>query len=130
MTTAPRRPEGRYDEPRRLPRQLVVVLLGLLGLLALVGGYAAYRQVAGHTTSATVLGFEVPDDGHVVIRFEVRHDRTKDARCEVVAYDRDHATVGQQTLHLARTLGSPARITATLSTTGRTYAVRVAGCAP
>ena len=130
MTTAPRRPEGRYDEPRRLPRQLVLLLAALLGLLVLTGGYAAYRHVAGHTTSASVLGFEVPDDSHVVIRFEVRHDRTRSARCVVVAYDRDHRTVGHQTLHLPGSLASPARISATVTTASRTYAVRVTGCEP
>lgn len=130
MTTAPRRPEGRYDEPRRLPRQLVLLLAALLGLVLLTGGYAAYRHVAGHTTSASVLGFDVPDDGHVVIRFEVRHDRGKDARCEVVAYDRDHITVGHHTLQLPRSLADPARISATVTTNRRAYAVRVTGCAP
>jgi hypothetical protein len=130
MTTAPRRPEGRYDEPRRLPRLLVVLLTGLLGLAVLIGAYAAYRHVAGHTTSASVLGFDVPDDGHVVVRLEVRHDREKDARCELVAYDRDHVTVGHQTLQLGRDLAGRARISATLTTSGRTYAVRVTGCSP
>jgi hypothetical protein len=108
----------------------VVGLTGLLGVAVLVGAYAAYRHVAAHTTSATVQGFEVPDDRHVVVRLEVRHDRGKDARCELVAYDRDHLSVGHQTLELGRSLADPARITATVTTSGRTYAVRVAGCSP
>jgi hypothetical protein len=108
----------------------VVVLAGLLGLVVLTAGYAVYRHVAGHTTSATVLGYDVPDDGRVVVRLEVRHDRSGDARCELVAFDDRHLTVGHQTLRLTRSLGSPARITATITTSGRPFAVQVTGCAP
>ncbi|HUR13695.1 MAG TPA: DUF4307 domain-containing protein [Mycobacteriales bacterium] len=130
MTTSTRRPQGRYDEPRRLPRQVVVLLGVLLGLVVLTAGYAGYRTVVGHSTSATVLGYEVRDDRHVVIRFEVRHDRDEDARCEVVAYGKDHLTVGHHALHLPRSLASPARISATVTTTARAVAIQVTGCAP
>jgi hypothetical protein len=109
---------------------VVVVLATLLGVVALAVAYVAYRAVAAHTTSATVLRFEVPDDRHVVVRLEVHHDRDKDARCELVAYDRDHLSVGHQTVELGRDLASPAQITATVTTSARTYAVRVSGCSP
>lgn len=130
MTTPLRRPEGRYDEPRRLPRQLVAVLAVLLGLLLLTGTYAAYRTFAGRSTHATLLAYDVRSDREVVVRLEVRYDRSKDARCEVVAYDRDHLTVGHRTVTLTAGLASPTLSTVTLATSARAVAVEVTGCAP
>lgn len=130
MTTPPRRPEGRYDEPRRLPRQLLVVLAALLGILALTVAYAAYRDISGRSTHATVLSADVRSDREVVVRLEVRYDRGADARCEVVAYDRDRITVGHHTLRLVRGLGSPTVTSVSLRTSARAFAVKVTGCAP
>ncbi len=130
MTTSPRRPEGRYDEPRRLPRQLTYVLAALLGLLLLSFSYAAYNNLAGRSASGTILGYAVLSDTEIEVRVQVRHSGDAKAQCVIVAYDRDHATVGHRTVTIEPQDADPTQLTLRLPTTGRAATAQVTGCSP
>ena len=122
--TAPRRPPGRYDEPRPLPSGLVraVAVLLLLGLTALT--YAVWQRAADRT-KVSVKGYHVLDAHAVEVRFEVH--RRNDARvvCAVRATDRDGAQVGAEDVTVEAGVTT---VRHRLTTTGTAAAAQVTGC--
>jgi hypothetical protein len=131
MTTPPalRRPPGRYDEPRQLPRP---VLLGGVALLvaALVGfAFVGWRHYATSRTPFTNLGYTATDSA-VVVRFQVVKDAGKTVQCLLQARDRDNAEVGS----LVTTIGPDGSGTltraVTVPTSRRAVAGEVLSCRP
>ena len=123
--TAPRRPPGRYDEPRRLPRWLTVSLAGLLGVGLLAFSWFAYDRATGGRTRFVVLGYEVVDDHAVEVRFEVTKAKDATVVCEVRARDRDGVEVGNEDV----TVGpGQAVVTHRLTTARRAATGEVTGC--
>ena len=125
MTSPLRRPPGRYDEPRRLPRPLAYALAGLLGVALLAFSYWAWDRASSGRTRVTVLGYEVVDEHAVDVRFEVTKDATATVVCEVRARDRDGAEVGSEDV----TVG-PGKTVVTwrLTTVRRAATGEVTGC--
>jgi hypothetical protein len=125
MTTAIRRPEGRYDEPRRLPRPLAYALGGLLALLVLLGTFLAWQRSSAHRTSASVLSYRVVDDHSVEIRFDVAKSTESTVVCALRAVASDGAEVGKKDV----TVGpGPRVITAVVQTSRRAAVGQVTGC--
>ena len=123
--TSPRRPPGRYDEPRRYPRSLTVAVAALLGIGLLAFSYAAWRHTSSGRTGVTVLGYDVVDDHVVEVRFEVRKAGTSAVVCVVRARDRDGVEVGSEDVRVGPDV---AVVTHRLTTTRRAASGEVTGC--
>jgi hypothetical protein len=91
----PRRPEGRYDEPRTLPRPVLVT--GAILLVALLVGlaYLAFDRYSHGRVRFATLGYAVLSDTAVEVRFEVHKGLQETVRCAVQARDRDGAVVAR-----------------------------------
>jgi hypothetical protein len=125
MTSTIRRPEGRYDEPHRLPRPLGYALAGLLGVLVLLGTFLAWERSSAHRTSASVLSYRVVDDHSVEIRFDVAKSVDSTVVCALRAVASDGAEVGKKDV----TVGpGPRVVTAVVTTSRRTAVGQVTGC--
>lgn len=132
MTTTStwRRPPGRYDERRSLPRAVTWALLGVLGLALLVGVYAAWDRFSGSRVPFTLLGYDVVSDSAVDVRFEVHKAPSSTVRCFLRALDADKRVVGSETVAVGPTTRTPGRVEHRLSTTGRAVAAEVTRCQP
>ena len=125
MTSAIRRPEGRYDEPRRLPLPLAYALAGVLGVALLAFSWFAYDRASSGRTRVSVLGYQVVDDRTVEVRFEVSKEAGATVVCEVRARDRDGAEVGSKDV----TVGpGQSVVTYRLTTSRRAATGEVTGC--
>ena len=125
MTSAIRRPEGRYDEPRRLPRPLAYALGAVLGVLVLVGTFLAWERSSAHRTSASVIRYRVVDDHSISITFDVAKSEDSTVVCALLAVASDGADVGKKDV----TVGpGPRVITATVPTSRRAAVGQVTGC--
>src|SRR5687767_5458119 len=96
MTTSFRRPEGRYDERRPLPRGVTVLLAGVAGVALLLFAVVAFQRFGPAKVQGRLLSYEVVDDRTVEIRFEVRSDPGTTATCLVRALARDMSEVGSE----------------------------------
>ena len=123
-----RRPPGRYDERRTLPRGARVGLAALLGLAVVAGLFAAWRSFEGRRTNVTVLAYRVVDDRSVEVRFEVALPVGGTVRCTVTARGRDGTEVGRETVQVGPQRTSPVRVTHVLSTRARAAAADVPAC--
>jgi hypothetical protein len=125
MTTAIRRPPGRYDEPTRLPRPVLLALaaLGALALLALT--YLAWDRTTGGRTHASVLGYRVVDDHAIEVRFEVAKNHAATVVCALRARDRDGVLVGSEDVTVGPGNGV---VTHRLTTSSRAAVAEVTGC--
>jgi hypothetical protein len=123
--TGPRRPPGRYDEPRRYPRWLRLGLAAVLGLALLAFSYAAWHHISAGRTTFTVLGYDVVDDHSVQVRFEVHKKGTTSVVCEVRARDRDGVEVGKQDVSVGVGV---TEVSHRLATTHRAATGEVTGC--
>jgi hypothetical protein len=127
-TTGLRRPPGRYDEPRTLPRPLlvggaVVLLTALLGF-----SYVAYRHYASTRAAFTNLDYRVASDSSVLIRFRIALDKGETAQCVLQARDRDNVEVGSVLVTLTGKGSSPFTVERTLPTKHRAVAGEVLSC--
>jgi hypothetical protein len=120
----PRRPPGRYDEPRPLPSGLVraVAVLLLVGLTALT--YAVWQRAADRTT-VSLKGYRVVDAHAVEVRFEVHRKDDGRVVCAVRAIDRNGAEVGAEDVTVAAGVTT---VRHRLTTTGTAAAAQVTGC--
>ena len=89
-----RRPPGRYDEPRTLPRPVLLGGAALLVAVLTVFSVVAYRHYAQGRTPFRNVDYEVQSDTRVLVRFEVVKDAGKTVRCLLQARDRNNAEVG------------------------------------
>ena len=125
MTSAIRRPEGRYDEPRRLPRPLAYALAGAVGVLVLLGTFLAWQRSSAHRSSASVISYRAVDDHHLEIRFDVAKDAGSTVVCALRAVASDGAEVGKKDV----TVGpGPRVVTATVPTSRLAAVGEVVGC--
>jgi hypothetical protein len=128
--TGLRRPPGRYDERRPLPRP-VIVGGALVLVLALAGfSFVAYRHYSAGRTPFTNLDYKVQSDHAVLVRFQVVKDAGKTVQCVLQARDRDNTEVGS----LVTTIGPSESGTVTrallVTTRRRAVAGEVLSCRP
>jgi hypothetical protein len=132
MTTTPstlRRPPGRYDEPRALPRPVLVGGAVVLLLLLLGGSYLAFDRFSGSGVRFGLLGYRVLDDHTVDVSFEVHRGSGTTVVCLVNARDRDNAEVGSAQVTLAPSSTDPVQKVQRLTTTRRAATAGVVRCA-
>ena len=131
MTTPPalRRPPGRYDEPRKLSRPVLLSGTALL-VAALVGfAYVGWRHYAASRTPFTNLGYAVSDSA-VVVRFQVVKDAGKTVTCLLQARDRDNAEVGSLVTTIGPDGSGTLKREVSVPTTRRAVAAEVLSCRP
>ena len=123
--TSPRRPPGRYDEPRTHPQWLVWVVAGVLGLGVAAGTWTAYQRSTANRTDASMIGYHVIDDHSVLVRFEVDKARGKTVTCALIARDSKGHVVGVADV----TVGpGTSDVSHTLTTSARADEAEVVGC--
>jgi hypothetical protein len=127
-TSPLKRPAGRYDERQPLPRP-VLVFLSAVGALTLIGlSYLAYDHYSSNRTTFGVLGFTVLDDHRVELTFEVNKPLSATVLCSLVAFDRDHRSVGKTDVTVGPADHDPAQVTQRFVTTARATSVDVTSC--
>ena len=127
--TAPRRPPGRYDEPRALPAgRAPRVVGGVLALLALVAAYTAFTRYSSRTSTAAVQGFTVVSDNEVDVRFEVRKRPAATTYCVVRARAADGAEVGSTTVPVGPSAAGTVQLSQRLTTSRRANTGEVDSC--
>ncbi len=128
--TTPRRPPGRYDERRSLPRPARFALVGLLGLTLLALLVVAFQRFQARTTTYAVLGYKVLDDQRVEVRFRVDVPVGGTVHCGVRARALDGAVVGEERVQVGPQRSSPVVVTRLLTTRSRAVTGEVTGCSP
>ncbi len=123
-----RRPPGRYDDPRTLPRAVLVTGAALLGVLLLGLAYVGYDRFGGSQVSYGVLGFHVLSDRAVEVRFEVRKSPSATVACLVRAREKGGTEVGSETVTLGPSPTSQVVTVHQLTTTRRATTGEVTGC--
>ncbi len=124
----PRRPPGRYDEPRVLPRSTVYAGAVVGALLLLAFAYFGYSRYSTGRTGFGLLGYQVVDDTMVEITFEVHKPLNDTVRCAVVARDRSNTTVGARDVTVGPADRDPVRVTERFVTSARAATVDVTAC--
>ena len=127
--TTPRRPPGRYDERRPLPRAVLVTGGSVLGLALIALAYAGYSRFSTNRVQYGTLGYKVVDDSSTQIRFQVDKDLTETVRCQLIARDADHTDVGSRTVTVGPAERQTVITTSTVETTRRAKSGEVVGCA-
>ena len=125
---APRRPPGRYDEPRRSSRILVRLLAVVVGLAVAAGVYGFYQRYTEGRVSYQLRTFEVVSDSVVRITFEVRLDEGQRGECRVRARSRDGVERGSATIPVGPGRGGALVETYDLATTSRAGSGEVTSC--
>jgi hypothetical protein len=106
-----------------LAAAVVVAGLGIAVKLYRQYGLAPYQVRVINVTDLT--------DSAVTVTFEVRKPAGEPATCTVLGHTRDGAEVGRASVDVPAGNGeTTARITYTLSTTGRPVTAEVPGCGP
>ena len=126
--TTPRRPPGRYDEPRRFPRPVLITGAAALGTLLLVLSYLAFDRYSSARTSFGLLGYRVVSDREVEVTFEVRKELGATVLCGLVARDADKRTVGTVDVTVGPAERDPVRVVERITTTARATTVEVTSC--
>jgi hypothetical protein len=129
-TSAFRRPPGRYDDRRPLPKPAVVALLAGLGVALLIGTYAAWDRYSSGRVPFSVLGYEVLSDQAVEVRFEVHKAPSSTVTCLVRARGRDGGFVASEQVEVGPSQSGPVRVTHRLTTSARAVNGEVARCRP
>ena len=127
--TTPRRPPGRYDEPRTLPRPVLVGGAVVGGLLLVLGAYLAYDRFAADGVTWGTVGYEVVDDASARVTFEVVKGVTASADCLLQARDRDNAVVASEKVRVGPSDRERVRVTRTLETSRRATTAELVRCA-
>jgi len=128
MTPTTRRPEGRYDERRPLPRRATAALAAVGGVLLLLLVVVAFQRFGPSSVHGQLLGYEVVDDRTVVVRFEVTTDPGTTATCVLLALARDMSEVASEDVRVGPTLEERVVLTRTLTTTRRAVAAKLVTC--
>lgn len=131
MTTTAglRRPPGRYDERRPLPRAVVVGGALVLVLLLVVFSFLAYQHYAERRTPFSTVTYRVDSDHAVTIRFQVARDAGRTVQCLLQARDRDGSDVGSLVATVGPGSGTETR-SAVVPTTRRAVVGEVLSCRP
>ncbi|SDQ69366.1 DUF4307 domain-containing protein [Quadrisphaera sp. DSM 44207] len=129
MSTPLRRPADRYGEagaPRR--RRRVVAGVAVLAAAALAWVVWAGLAAAGREVRWETQGYDVVDDGTVVVTFTVAKDPEATARCEVEALSSTFARVGLTSADVGPAPQRGATATATVRTQERAVTGQVREC--
>ncbi|MCU1600563.1 MAG: hypothetical protein JWO22_1272 [Frankiales bacterium] len=127
-TTGPRRPPGRYDEPRSLPRPVLIGGAVVL-LTALVAfSFVAFQHYSGSRARFSNLDYTVESETSVLIRFQISLGAGDRAQCLLQARDRDNAEVGSRTVTVAGEDTSMFTVEEHVTTTRRAVAGEVLSC--
>jgi hypothetical protein len=86
-------PPGRYDAPRRRDRIVAGLVGGVLGVAALLAGYALYSRHQAGRLDAELTAYQVRSDSLVRITFSVV-TRGHEGECQVRARDRTGIETG------------------------------------
>ncbi len=133
-----RRPPGRYDEPRTLPRPVLITVAVILGALLVGLAYLAFDRFSNGRVRYGVVSYRVLDDTSVQVSFEVDKGPKDAVLCLVRALDRDGVEVGSEQVRVGPA-DSPANSDAvtvtvtkvhTLTTTRRATTGDVSACVP
>ena len=124
----PRRPPGRYDERRRLPKPVQIGAAVILGALLVGLSFFAFDRFSRGRVQYATLGYAVVSDTAVEGRFEVRKDLTATVRCVLRALDRNGAVVGTGQVLLGPSEREAVRGAHELTTTSRAATGEVSGC--
>jgi hypothetical protein len=128
MTTPLRRPAGRYDERRPLPRRVTAAIAGVAGVALLLLVVVAFQRFGPGKVQGRLLSYEVVDDHTVVVRFEVRSDPGTTATCLVRALARDMSEVASEEVRVGPSGEDRVVRTRTLTTSGRAVAAELVTC--
>ena len=123
-----RRPPGRYDEPKPLPRPLLYAGAGVGAVVLIAFAYFGYSRFATGRTTFGLTAYQVVDDTHVQVTFEVHKALDATVVCALVARDKDNVTVGRQDVTVGPAERDPARATERFTTTHRAATVVVTSC--
>ena len=126
---APRRPPGRYDERRPLPKAVLVAGGTVLALALLALAYGGYHRFSSDRVQYGLIGYKVTDDATTQIRFQVDKDLTQTVQCQLVARDGDHVSVGTRTVTVGPAERQTVVTTSAVTTTRRAKTGEVVGCA-
>jgi hypothetical protein len=128
MPPTPRRPPGRYDERRPLPRRVTVALATAGGLLLLLLVVVAFQRFGPSQVQGRTLSYRVVDDRSVEVRFEVRTDPGTTATCLLQALGRDMSEVGSEEVRVGPSVEDRVVLTRTVTTSSRAVTARVVTC--
>ena len=123
-----RRPPGRYDEPRRSSRVLVVLAAVAVAGLVVGGVYALYQQNRAGRLAHEVRAFQVLSDTTVRVEFEVRLAEGERGECKVRARGRDGAETGAAVVPVGPGTGGVLVTSYDLRTSTRASTGEVAAC--
>ena len=127
--TTPRRPPGRYDEQRPLPRAVLIGGGVVLGVALLGLAYAGYSRFSTDRVQFGTIAYKVTDDTTTQIRFQVDKDLTETVQCQLVARDADHTNVGSRTVTVGPAERQTVVTTSAVTTVRRAKTGEVVGCA-
>jgi hypothetical protein len=125
----PRRPAGRYGPDRPAPRRAVFVAAAVTAVVVAVGwfGYVAFG-LRNTGVSFVDIGYTVPDDAHVEVRFQLRKDSSATAVCTVRALNLGAAEVGLTDVRIGPSDGDLTTVRAVVATTERAVRGNVKAC--
>lgn len=126
---APRRPEGRYGPVRRGPDRRTATLAAAAAL-ALAVGWAAYISFGPGRDRVTFqdIGWSVPSQDRVEVRFEVQKDPAATAVCTVRALNRGFTEVGIADVTVGPAARRATTVTAVVPTTEQAVSGNVKAC--
>ena len=125
---APRRPPGRYDDPRSSNRLLVVTAAVVVGALIAAGVYVLYERRTEGRLPYEVRSYEVLSDTAVRVSFEVSLARGERGECKLRARGRSGGDVGSAVIPVGPGTGGALVTSYDLPTTGRASTGEVVGC--
>lgn len=126
--TTPRRPLGRYDEPKTVSRGALIAVAVVGGLALVVFAWFGYSRFSNGRPTYGITGYHVVDDTSVELRFEVHKDLQSTITCALVARDRDKVTVGRKDVVVGPGERETVQVTEVLTTTGRAATADIASC--
>ncbi|MCU1592619.1 MAG: hypothetical protein JWO12_11 [Frankiales bacterium] len=126
--TTPRRPLGRYDDPKPLSRRLLIAGASAGALLLVLFAWFGYSRFSDGRTRYGVTGYKVIDGTSVQITFEVHKDLTTSVTCALVARDRDNLTVGRKDVIVGPAERDTVQVVDVVPTTRRAATVDVSAC--
>ena len=128
--TTPRRPPGRYDEPRTLSKPLLITVAGIFGVLLLAGAYFAFARFSNGRVRFAVLGYRVLSATSMQVSFEVHKDVQSTVVCLVRARDSNGEEVGSEQVRVGPSDTDAVTTVHTLTTTRRAATGDVSACLP
>lgn len=123
----PAAPRGSNAELAR--RRRFWWVFGTIGVLAMSAVAIWFGIAAASGLSWNSTGFEVVDDQHIDVRFDVMRDPTRPVTCQLEAQDEDHSVVGSTSVEVPATASAPSRHVFTVRTVTRAVTGYVDSCA-